>query len=150
MDGEQNRQGCGAGSETSQVGGPCAWRWADCLLPTEAVHLKVLGAHPGGKLGRKLGDSVGVCDVQTYALLLITGLIPLCLLLVLLVLKTSEVILCFVCAPWGQELRKMCHQQKGLLGRSQVAAALSFELPSKAEKLLQDLANKYLLISCLN
>lgn len=33
-------------------------RWADCLLPMEAVHLKVLGAHPwqaGEEAGRQCG-----------------------------------------------------------------------------------------------
>lgn len=41
MDGEQN---AGSGSETSQVGAPCAW--AVGRLPTEAVHLEVLGGTP--------------------------------------------------------------------------------------------------------
>ena len=41
LDGEQN---AGSGSETSQVGAPCAW--AVGRLPTEAVHLDVLGGTP--------------------------------------------------------------------------------------------------------
>lgn len=48
MDGEENT-GCGAGSETSRVGAPCARGRG--RLPTEAVPAEVLGAHPGAGRG---------------------------------------------------------------------------------------------------
>ena len=148
MDGEQN---AGSGSETSQVGAPCAW--AVGRLPTEAVHLEVLGAHPGGRLGRKLGDSVAGWCTDLEVLLITSVHIPLCELCSVTWPHPGNIRVSFLAfrdISWGQGLRKMCHQQKGLLGRSQVAACSVFRASFREEKLLQDLANKYLLISCLN
>ena len=57
---ENRTQGVGLGQRPARLEVRVHGRWADCLLPTEAVHLKVLGAHPGSRLVSKLGDSVGV------------------------------------------------------------------------------------------
>lgn len=58
MDGEQNA-GCGAGSETSQVGGPCAW--AVGRLPTAygGSAFKGAGGTPRQQAGEEAGRQCG-------------------------------------------------------------------------------------------